>query len=119
MKETEPLNFQSVLSRIEGSYKGSVDELDALVAEAFTETVKRTLSTGKVGKMTLTLGFSRVDETRIEIKGEVTTKLPEPRTDSSVLYHDERGDLFAEDPRQKKLPFASSPLRQINKGEAA
>jgi hypothetical protein len=117
-EKKEPLNFRSILEQIEGSYKGSVDDLGGLVDEAFSETVKRVLSTGKAGKMTVTLAFARVDETRIEVKGDVTTKLPEPKTDSKTIYHDSRGQLFTEDPRQKTLPFPT-PLKQVKPNQEA
>jgi|GEM_PF-2612934 len=114
MSETkkEALSFKSILDQVEGSYKGSVDDLGELIDEAFAETVKRVLATGKAGKLTVTLAFARVDETRIEVKGDVGTKLPEPKTDSRTIYHDSKGRLFTEDPRQSDLPF-SGPLRQI------
>jgi len=117
-EKKEPLNFRSILEQVEGSYRGSVDDLGGLVDEAFSETVKRVLSTGKVGKITGTLAFARVDETRIEVKGDVTTKLPEPKTDSKTIYHDSRGQLFTEDPRQKTLPFPT-PLKQVKPNQEA
>jgi len=114
MENQEPLNFTSILALVEGSHKGSVGCLNEIIDEAFSETVKRVLSTGKAGKLHVTLSFSRVDNTRIEIKGDVTTKLPEPKTDSRYIYHDVRGQLFSEDPRQKNLPFPT-PLKQVKK----
>lgn len=117
-EKREALNFRSILEQVEGSYKGSVDDLDELIDEAFSETVKRVLGTGKVGKLTVTLAFARVDETRIEVKGDVTTKLPEPKTDTKTIYHDSRGNLFVEDPRQQKLPFPT-PLKQVKPNQEA
>ncbi|MDD3001684.1 MAG: hypothetical protein PHF29_08010 [Candidatus Riflebacteria bacterium] len=118
MSEQQALDFKSILNRIEGSYKGSVDELDILVDEAFIETVKRVLGTGKVGKLTVTLAFNRIDDTRIEVKGDVSTKLPEPKTDTKTIYHDSRGNLFVEDPKQQKLPFPT-PLKQVKPNQEA
>ncbi len=117
-EKRKPLGFCSILEQIEGSYKGSVDELDVLVDEAFTETVKRVLGTGKAGKLTVTLVFARVDDTRIEVKGDVTTKLPEPKSDSRTVYHDNRGNLFVEDPRQAHLPYPT-PLKQVKQEQEA
>lgn len=46
-EKKEPLNFRSILEQVEGSYKGSVDDLGELIDEAFSETVnaKRRMGT--------------------------------------------------------------------------
>jgi hypothetical protein len=106
------------LPLIEGSYKGNVDTLDELIKEAFIETVKRVLSTGKAGKMTVTMAFARKDDTRLEITGDVTTKLPEFKADIRSIYHDNRGNLFLDDPRQPHLPNVT-PLKKVEGGKAA
>ena len=114
-QENAKLNFASTLSQVPGVYDGQVDVLENRVEEAFIKTVKRVLGTGKAGKITVSLAFSRVDDTRIEIKGEVKTALPEPKVGTREVYHDNRGNLSVEDPRQPKLPGANnvSPLRQV------
>jgi len=117
-EKKEALDFQAILKKVEGSYKGAVGDLGELIDDAFAETVKRVLVTGKAGKLTVTVAFNRIDDTRIEVKGDVTTKLPEPKTDSRTIYHDSRGRLFTQDPRQADLPFPT-PLRQVNKAQEA
>lgn len=117
MDENPKLGFVEILGMTEGTYNGTVDDLRTLIDESFAETVKRVLSTGKAGKLTVTLGFNRVDDFRIEIKGDVSAKLPEPKTDGRRFYHDVKGNITADDPRQRKLPFPA--LKQIKKEETA
>lgn len=117
MDSEKSLDFCSVLEKVEGSYKGSVDDLKPLIDEAFVETVKRVLATGKAGKLKVELSFNRVDEVRIEIKGDVKTTLPEPKSDSRRFYHDSRGNVFSEDPRQMKLP-GITPLKKVEGGKS-
>lgn len=107
-----PLNFSTTLTQLEGVYKGSRNDLNVLADDALQETVKRVLSTGKVGKITVTLAFARKDDDRIEVKGDVKTNLPEPKADTKTFYHDNRGNLFVEDTRQAKLPFPT-PLKKV------
>jgi hypothetical protein len=118
VEKKEPLSFITTMPLIEGSYKGNVDTLDELVKEAFTEAIKRVLSTGKTGKLTVTMAFSRKDDFRIEITGDVTTKLPEFKSDIRSIYHDQKGNLFLDDPRQANLPF-STPLKQVKQNQEA
>lgn len=113
-----PLNFSSTLENLEGVYKGTRNDLNVLVDDALQETVKRVLSTGKVGKMTVVLAFSRKDDDRIEVKGDVKTSLPEPKSDTKTFYHDSRGNLFVEDIRQAKLPFPT-PLKKVGGNTSA
>ena len=113
----DPLNYSAVLSKVDGSYKGSVGTLEEVIEEAFAETIRRVLMTGKAGKLTVCLDFSRLDETRIEVKGDIKTKLPEPKTSTRTLYHDRSGNLFADDPNQPNLPNVA-PLRKISGGKA-
>jgi hypothetical protein len=119
VNKQEPITFHTALERIEGSYKGRRDIFEDVLSEAFIDAVKRVLSTGKQGKLTVKLSFSRIDEERLEIKGDLSTSLPEPASDGRTFYHDSRGNLFLEDPRQAKLPNMT-PLKRVKKeGEAA
>lgn len=111
-KEDAPLNFCSTLAQLEGVYKGTRNDLNLLADEALQETVKRVLSTGKAGKITVVLAFARKDDDRIEVKGDVKTNLPEPKADTKTFYHDNRGNLFVEDVKQPKLPFPT-PLKKV------
>lgn len=112
----EKLGFKEVLPIIEGVYDGSVDTLEDCIADAFEKTVKRALSTGKVGKLNVALSFSRVDDTRVEISGKVTTTLPNPVPSSRSVYHDNRGNLSETDPRQQNLPNVT-PLKRVENKE--
>lgn len=118
MNKQEPITFNSTLERIEGSYKGRRDIFEDVLSEAFLDAVTRVLSTGKAGKLTVKLSFARVDDARLEIKGDLSTNLPEPPADGRTFYHDNRGNLFLEDPRQAKLPNMT-PLKRVKKGEEA
>ena len=115
--ENEKLDFVKLLSKIEGSYKGSVDELNVLIDEAFDNTVKRVLSTHKKGVLTVTMSFNTVDSNRMAIEANVTTKLPEPKADSKCFYHDLRGNLTEKDPNQPELFGNVKPLKRVTQGE--
>lgn len=117
--ENEKLDFVKLLSKIEGSYKGSVDELNVLIDEAFDATVKRVLSTNKKGVLTVQLSFNTVGNDRMSIEANITTKLPEPKADSKCFYHDLRGNLLEKDPNQPELFGNVKPLKRVVGGENA
>lgn len=113
-EKKEKLGFTDIIEKVEGVYDGRLDVLDSCIQEAFEKTVKRSLSTGKVGKLTVTLSFNRTDDKRMEIKGEVKTSLPNPVAGATNMYHDIKGNLHQSDPRYQHPDLPKpKPLRAV------
>ena len=108
------LDFSSILEMIEASYDGAIGELKEKIDEAFGKTVKRVVGSGKKGTLTVTLSFETVNNNKIGVEATVSTKLPEPRADGKILFHDLRGNLVNEDPMQPKLFNNVKPLKRVN-----
>ncbi|MBQ3643029.1 MAG: hypothetical protein II961_00395 [Candidatus Riflebacteria bacterium] len=113
------LDFSSILEMIEASYDGNIGELKDKIDEAFDKTVKRVVGSGKRGTLTVTLTFETINNNKIGVEATVSTKLPEPRADGKILYHDLRGNLVNDDPMQPKLFDNVKPLKRVNEGEEA
>lgn len=108
------LGFLDIMGKIEASYEGHIDELGAVIDTALDKTVKRVISAQKKGVLTISISFDTVNDTRIAVDANVSTKLPEPKADSKLLYHDLKGNLTDEDPMQPKLFDNVKPLKRVN-----
>lgn len=53
--------------------------------------------------------------TKCTVGHEVTAKVPQPASESRVLWHGKDGELLEEDPKQQKLPLhsVSKPVTPI------
>lgn len=99
-------SFLKFLTEID--YGGAVDEYGEHLAELI-ESVK---STGKKGKLTLTLDFTPVGETgQIQIRDELKVVAPKPDRHVTLLYAHDNGVLDRRDPRQPSLPGISEVRR--------
>lgn len=78
------------------------------------ELVKACASTGKSGKLILTLEVSAAEDSTVVIKDDVTIKQPKPATGSTIFYADEQGDLHREDPRQPEFPEVAKIENAVN-----
>jgi hypothetical protein len=113
----EKLGFSDLMTRIEASHEGHIDELGEIIDLALNKTIKRVISSQKKGVLTINLTFNTVGENRMAVDANVTTKLPEPKADSSFLYHDLKGNLTENDPMQPQLFENVKPLKRVNQGE--
>ena len=116
--ENNKLDFQSILSRIEAGFDGSINGLDEKINEAFNKTVKRVLASNKKGVLTIKLTFGTLNNNKVAIRAEIETKLPEPEADAKFFYHDLKGNLTENDPMQPQLFENVKPLKRVNQGEA-
>ncbi len=112
MEEQNNLDLENVMDQIEGSYEGSIDIFSELANKAFSEALKRVISTGKKGKLTLAFSLENIGDGRISITGDINSKLPEPSQKGKLFYHDLKGNLTTEDPRQPNLPNLK-PLSRV------
>ncbi len=82
-------------------------------ADKLNEVVRTVRDTGRAAKLTIELTVSRTTRSghTLTISDKVITKLPEAGAGETLLFADEHGDLFTEDPKQTKLPLreVSSP----------
>lgn len=47
--------------------------------------------------------------TKCTVKHDVNAKVPQPATESRVMWHGKDGELLEEDPKQQRLPLHSVP----------
>jgi hypothetical protein len=71
--------------------------------------VRSVEETGKGGKLQITLQLKRGAKGALLISPEVTTKVPEPKLEPTMLYATVEGNLTTENPKQQKLD-----LRQVD-----
>ena len=67
-----------------------------------SELVKQVDSTGKAGKLTITLDVKRAGGA-IQIDSKVTAKIPETKADGDMFWPTVEGNLSLENPAQQKL----------------
>jgi hypothetical protein len=77
------------------------DELAALV--------KAVETTGKTGKLSITLDLKTVGNGAIQITPKVAAAVPEPKPDTTLLWATVEGNLVVDNPAQQKLD-----LRQVD-----
>ena len=79
--------------------------LHDLATEAYRKAVERLSEVGE-GTATITVKLKlRAHRGAYEADGEVTTKLPEPRLDRTILYATPEGFLTATHPKQEEMQF--------------
>lgn len=83
-------------------------------SEALAGLVKGVDETGKSGKLTITLNLKKSGGA-IEIAPNVTTKTPEPKPDSTLLWATNDGNLSVDNPAQRKLDLkvAEKPRAEL------
>lgn len=111
--QNQTLEFFNIMDQIEGSHNGSINRFTELANSAFSEAVRRVAQTGKKGKLVLTFSIENVGE-RIEITGDINSKLPEPTQKGKLFYYNSRGELTNEDPKQPSLPTQLRPLARVS-----
>jgi hypothetical protein len=69
---------------------------------ALQDVVRAVEATGKAGTLTIKLTISPDEKygTAVEVADDITTKLPKPKTDSSLFYMDGSHSLVRTDPNQ-------------------
>lgn len=65
--------------------------------------------TGKAGKLQITLSLKRSAKGALLITPDVTTKVPEPKLEPTMLWATAEGNLTESNPKQQKLD-----LRQVD-----
>lgn len=70
--------------------------------------VKAVETTGKTGKLTLTLDLKTVGNGAVQITPKCSAKVPEPKPDTTLLWATVEGNLVVDNPNQQKLD-----LRQV------
>ena len=74
------------------------------LSEAMWDLVQRVQDTGKAGRLTLTLAVGFDGHGRIQIKDEVSVKLPEFNRPITAFFVDRDGNPSRRDPNQPALP---------------
>lgn len=82
-------------------------------SEELAALVKAVETTGKTGKLTVTLDLKTVGNGAIQITPKVSAAVPEPKPDTTLLWSTVEGNLVTENPRQQKLD-----LREVNTAPA-
>ena len=101
---TEKLEFANLIEKVEGYLDGRVDTISNLIEIALKNVVKRAIETGKKSSLTVTLDFTRFDDKRVSITGDLKTKLPEGSEEAKIFYFDKdkginrESNLYLADP---------------------
>ena len=74
------------------------------LSDAFWDLTQRVQETGKNGSLTLTIAIGWDAKSRIVIKDEVKTKLPEFSRPETRFFIDHNGNASRRDPMQPQLP---------------
>lgn len=74
------------------------------LSEAMWDLVQRVQDTGKAGRLSLTLAVGFDGYGRIQVKDEVTVKLPEFNRPTTAFFVDGAGNPSRRDPHQPALP---------------
>ncbi len=114
---TEKLEFANLIEKVEGYLDGRVDTISNLIEIALKNVVKRAIETGKKSSLTVTLDFTRFDDKRVSISGDLKTKLPEGSKEARTFYFDKNADLSLDDFDQPKMFDREgnvSPLKKVS-----
>ncbi|MFY8017851.1 MAG: hypothetical protein ACOVN9_07020 [Inhella sp.] len=79
------------------------DELAALV--------KAVETTGKTGKLAITLDLKTVGNGAVQITPKVNASVPEPKPDTTLLWATVEGNLVVDNPAQQKLDLRAVEQR--------
>lgn len=80
-----------------------------LASDKLAELVKGVDETGKAGALVLKLDVKRVSGGALSITPHVTTKVPEPKPEGTLLWATVEGNLSQQNPKQQSLD-----LREVN-----
>lgn len=78
-------------------------------ADKLSELIAAVDTTGKPGKLTLTINIRKATGVALAVKGKVTAAMPPEAPLEALLFPTPDGNLLTEDPRQGKLPLAAAP----------
>lgn len=78
-------------------------------SERMNALVKGVDETGKAGKLVITIDVKRASAGAMAITPHVSTKVPEPKPDATLLWATVEGNLTVDNPNQQKLD-----LRQVD-----
>jgi len=99
--------FAQVLASI------SYGDAAATASTQLAELVKAVQEHERTGTLTITLEVKPrgKDSGQVEVTAKVTTKAPVRELAPSMFFTTEDGGLVRDNPRQKKFPFADTPVR--------
>jgi hypothetical protein len=107
-------DFQDILTDLD---EGRVH---SHLTEHLRRVVSAVMETGKVGALTLKVNVRRENRMAV-VAAAITTKIPQPPTESTVFFTTVDGDLRREDPLQPVLKNLEvrppTPLRSIDGGK--
>ena len=86
---TEELEFANLIDEIEN---GRVDTISSLIEIVLKNDVKRAIETGK-SSLIVALEFTRFDDKRVLISGNLRTEFPECSKKERTFYFDKYADL--------------------------
>lgn len=78
-------------------------------ADQLADIVKAVDTSGKPGKLTLTITVRKAMASALAIKGKIAVSLPPETPLEALMFPTPEGNLLTEDPRQGKLPLAEAP----------
>lgn len=90
-----------------------------LASDKLAALVKGVDETGKAGKLVISLDVKRVSGGAISLSPNVTTKVPEPKPDSTLLWATVEGNLSVDNPHQQKLDLRAVEARPAELKTAA
>ena len=80
-------------------------------SDKLAQLVKGIEETGKSGKLVIQLDLKQVAGGAISITPHVSTKVPEAKPDSTLLWPTVEGNLSIDNPRQQKLDLREVPTK--------
>jgi hypothetical protein len=87
---TEKLEFANLIDEIEND---RVDTISSLIEIVLKNDVKRAIETGEKISLTVALDFTRFDDKRVSISGNLRTEFPECSEKERTFYFDKYADL--------------------------
>jgi hypothetical protein len=73
------------------------------VSETFKQVLQAVETTGKAGKLTITVDVTKTTGGMVALVAKVTDKTPEPKPDADVRWVTEDGVLTHQNPKQRDL----------------
>ena len=78
-------------------------------SEELASVVRRVRDTGKAGKVTITLEVKAASKGAMSLVPNCVSKIPEPKSDPTMLWDTVEGNLVVDNPSQQRLD-----LRQVD-----
>lgn len=79
------------------------ETLRHLMGGTFLDLVAAVDSTGKAGKITLTISIKKSTKAAMAVVGDIKMSKPTEAPDATLMFATPEGNLLTEDPRQQKL----------------